>query len=181
MTLAVAAPGEASSATGINGDQANDDADSAGAVYVFNHDSTWAQEAYVKASNTSGNDFFGSFANYGGENGIALSADGNILVVGAGFERGSSTGINGDQRRLGGQIGLSAAYVFSREVSTWVQAAYVKASNRDGGARFGASVDISAEGSSLAIGAWGESSNATGIGGDQTISTGVSRGAVYLY
>ena len=53
-------PGEDSNATGINGNQADNSASDAGAVYVFTRSgTTWTQQAYVKASNTASNDYFG--------------------------------------------------------------------------------------------------------------------------
>jgi hypothetical protein len=52
-TLAVGAPGEGSSATGVNGNQNDDSTLDAGAVYIFRFDGTnWAQQAYNKASNS---------------------------------------------------------------------------------------------------------------------------------
>lgn len=52
-TLVVGAPGEDSSATGINGNQANNSAFESGAVYIFTRNGTsWSQQAYLKASNT---------------------------------------------------------------------------------------------------------------------------------
>src|SRR6185295_18165000 len=59
-TLAVGAITEDSGATGIDGDQRNNAAQSAGAVYVFRRaGTTWAQQAYVKPSNIDAGDFFG--------------------------------------------------------------------------------------------------------------------------
>ena len=61
-------------------------------MYLFRFDGTsWAQQAYIKASNTEAYDSFG-FA-------VALSADGNTLAVGAPREDSSATGINGDRRQ----------------------------------------------------------------------------------
>src|SRR5256885_1131980 len=55
-TLAVGAIGEDSAAKGINGNQADNSANGAGAVYVFNRTGgAWAQQAYVKSSNTARN------------------------------------------------------------------------------------------------------------------------------
>src|SRR5690606_15975665 len=55
--LAVGAPGEGSAATGVNGDQADNSAGGAGAVYVFTRaGATWSQHAYVKAFNTGTGD-----------------------------------------------------------------------------------------------------------------------------
>src|SRR5207248_3292737 len=60
-TLAIGAPGEMSHATGIDGDQSDTSAPNAGAVYVFTRTAgSWAQRAYVKASNTANNSHFGS-------------------------------------------------------------------------------------------------------------------------
>jgi hypothetical protein len=62
----------------------------AGAVYLFTRrNSTWQQQAYVKASNTDAEDYFGGT--------VSLSTDGNTLVVGASHETSSARGINGDQ------------------------------------------------------------------------------------
>src|SRR5262249_23709580 len=84
---AVGAPGEWSSATGINGDQSDMSAMGAGAVYIFDRSgSTWSQRAYVKASNTRAKSSFGR---------VAL--DGTTLAVGAPLESSGATGINGNQ------------------------------------------------------------------------------------
>jgi hypothetical protein len=88
--LAVGAALEDSHATGIDGNQVDNSTSKAGAVYVFaRNGGLWSQKAYVKASNTQGNDSFGVAQ--------ALSWDGATLAVGAPFEGGSSTGIGGDQ------------------------------------------------------------------------------------
>ena len=51
--MAVSAHWEKSGANGINGDQADNSIPQAGAVYIFTRTgTTWAQQAYVKASNT---------------------------------------------------------------------------------------------------------------------------------
>jgi len=74
-TLAVGATFESSPATGIDSDQNDDSAGFAGAVYVFSRSGVnWTQQAYVKASNTDGGDYFGES--------VALSADGSTLAVG---------------------------------------------------------------------------------------------------
>ena len=61
----------------------------AGAVYVFSRsDTTWTQQAYVKASNTDAGDDFGYS--------VSLSSDGNTLAVGAKHEDSNATGIIDD-------------------------------------------------------------------------------------
>ncbi|HED16628.1 MAG TPA: integrin [Gammaproteobacteria bacterium] len=172
-TLAVGALREASSATGINGDQADNLASESGAVYVFSRSgTTWSQQAYVKASNTEANDRF-SWT-------VSLAADGNTLAVGAYAEDSSATGIDGDQtNNLASSSGV--VYVFSRSGAAWSQQAYVKASNTGLGDQFGVSVSLAADGNTLAVGATGEASNATGINGDQANNTASSSGAVYVF
>ncbi len=103
-TLAVGASLEASAATGIDGNQADNTAADAGAVYVFTRDlvGVWSQQVYVKASNTGAGDRFGTSA--------ALSSDGNTLAVGATGEDSSATGIGGNQAD-NSAVGAGAVYV----------------------------------------------------------------------
>jgi hypothetical protein len=173
-TLAVVALKEDSAATGINGDQADNSATLAGAVYVFTRSgSTWSQQAYMKASNTDAGDGFGR---------VALSANGNTLAVGANAEASLATGINGDETNSGFlNADVGAVYVFTRAGSTWSQQAYVKASNTALDDLFGWSVALSGDGNTLAVGAFGEDSAATGVGGDQADNGASGAGAVYLY
>jgi hypothetical protein len=173
--LAVGAPWEDSVATGIDGDQANDSATDAGAVYLYTRDAMgmWTQAAYVKASNPGEYDAFGVS--------IALSDDGSTLAVGAPGEASSATGIDGEQ---GDDLfdDAGAAYVFARDaVGLWMQTAYVKASNTGEGDAFGGSVALNEDGTALVVGARGEASNATGVGGDETNNSSGSAGAVYVY
>ncbi len=172
-TLAVGAYGESSAATGIDGDQADNSAGGAGAVYVFKRGgTTWSQQAYIKASNTDTGDQFGLS--------VALSADGSTLAVGAGEESSAATGIGGDQADNSAG-GAGAVYVLTRSGVTWSQQAYIKASNTDASDDFGLSVALSADGSTLAVGAFGESSAATGIAGDQADNSALHAGAVYVF
>jgi hypothetical protein len=167
--LAVGAWFEDSGATGINGDQTNNSATNSGAAYVFRRtNGAWAQEAYVKASNTKFGDGFGES--------IALSGD--TLAVGAPFERSNATGVNGNQANFSAWFS-GAAYVFRRTNGVWLQEAYVKASNTGAEDNFGDSVALS--GDVLAVGAPYESSNATGIDGGQSNNSAPDSGAVYLF
>jgi hypothetical protein len=175
-TLAVGAPGEASSSTGVNSEQPDDDtfADS-GAAYVFARDQMgiWVQTAYVKASNTDEGDAFGGS--------IALDEHGTMLAVGARGEASGATGIDGDQsdNSLGS---AGAVYMYVRDqTGTWMPDAYLKASNTDAEDLFGNSVALSDDGLTLAVGAYWEDSNATGIEGDQSDDSLESAGAVYMY
>jgi cysteine-rich repeat protein len=172
-TLAVGASGEASAAIGIGGNQADNSTDEAGAVYVFTRSGTaWIQQAYIKASNPDEAAEFG--------HSVALSEDGSTLAVGAVGETSASTGIDGNQ--LDNSVeGAGAVYVFTRSDTAWSQQAYVKASNTGPDNEFGCSVALSGDGSTLAVGAIGESSAATDIGGDQLNDAALAAGAVYVF
>ena len=168
-TLAVGAEGEESKATGINGDQNDNNASNAGAVYVFTRSGTqWSQQAYIKASNTNIDDHFG----------ISLALSGNTLAVGAEGEDSEATGINGDQNDNNAS-NAGAVYVFTRSGIQWSQQAYVKASNGGGEDKFGYAVALA--GDTLAVGAYGESSAASGIGGNQDDDSASNAGAVYVF
>jgi len=174
-TLAVSAPYEDSSATGIEGNQADDSATDSGAVYVFVRDGAgaWSQQAYVKASNTEADDYFGRS--------VTLSGDGNTLVVGAYVEDSNAVGIGGNQANDSAPLS-GAVYVFVRDgAEAWSQQAYVKASNTGGSDLFGTSVALSDDGDTLAVGAYGEDSDATGIEGNQTNENAYASGAVYVF
>ncbi len=173
-TLAIGAFGEASNATGIDGDQTNNSASGSGAVYVFTRAGiTWSQQAYVKASNPQTNDYFGSS--------LALSGDGNTLAVGSPREASNATGIDGDQTNDRADE-AGAAYVFNRRGgTTWSQKAYVKAPNSGFDDGFGVSLSLTRDGKTMAVGAYGEDSSATGIDGSQTDNSARFAGAAYVY
>jgi hypothetical protein len=181
-TIAIGAQHESSNARGINGNQNDDSAYNAGAVYVFTRNgANWAQQAYVKASNTGSGDHFGSA--------VALSADGNTLAVAAYWESSAATGVNGNQSD--DSIPQSGAvYVFTRSGNTWTQQAYIKASNTGtagvgdvpgDGDQFGFSLALSDAGNTLAVGATTEDSNANGVNANQADDSAISAGAVYVY
>ncbi|MBI4887309.1 MAG: integrin [Acidobacteria bacterium] len=180
-TIAVGAQHESSGARGVNGNQTDESAYNAGAVYVYTRAGAgWAQQAYVKASNAGAGDHFGST--------VALSADGSTMAVAAVWESSAATGVNGNQDDNSlPQAG--AVYVFTRRGASWSQQAYLKASNtgRRGAAddtdgdQFGFSLALSGDGSTLAVGATSEDSNAAGINGNQADDSASSAGAVYLF
>lgn len=97
--LFVGAPGEASASRGPNGDQNDDAAPDAGAVYAFLYQGgSWQQTHYLKASNADAGDEFGSM--------VAVS--GGRLVVGAGREASADEQNPSDNS----QADAGAVYVF---------------------------------------------------------------------
>jgi len=205
-TIAVGANAEDSNASGINGNQEDDSAETSGAVYVFARTgTTWTQQAYMKASNNlpapprgrgrgaaaapptsgpppGGGVFFPMQFGYA----VSLSADGNTLAVGAFDEGGASREINGSQAF--GRGGSGAIYVFTRSGATWTQQAYIKASNAEAQDSIGAAVALSDDGNTLLAGSIDEDCLATGVNPPETNTTcasdadkDTSAGAAYLF
>jgi hypothetical protein len=169
-TLAVGVHNEDSEAIGIDGNE-NDNSqyNNSGAVYIFTRSGTqWSRQAYIKASNTGKDDHFG----------ISVALSGDTLAVGAYAEDSEAIGIDGDQTN-NNSLNSGAVYVYTRSGTQWSQQAYLKASNTGSGDNFGYSVALA--GDTLAVGAYAEDSNATGVGGDQGNDNASNSGAVYVY
>lgn len=194
-TLAVGAPEERSNARGINGDAANRDAYGAGAAYIFmDNGSTWSQQAYIKARNTaakvetcsrldiSGTAVFPCTPQHFGFS-VALSADGNLLAVGApeegaNFTPGSAAVLSGlsitGETIFGGGVG--AVHTFARNNGGWAEQAHLPGSSADPTmARFGAVVALSSDGTVLAANTDKDISVLTHLGGVWSAPTQVWR------
>lgn len=136
-----------------------------GSVIVFRKSGmVWTQEAYL---------WDASMTDIGGDFGyaLALSGDGTTLAIGApSGNRGplevSSTG---------------SAYVYARTSTTWSREVRLLASNANDRDFFGESVALSADGSTLVVGASTEASAASGVGGDQSDNSLRNAGAVYAF
>ena len=171
--IAVGAWLEDSIATGVNGDQLDNSGYNTGAAYIFRKiEKTWSQEAYIKASavNNSSGDFEGF--------GFVLDFHENFLVVGSFWEDSDATGVNGDENNeLAEKSG--AAYIYKRINNQWHQQAYLKPSNTRSDYWFGYSVDIYED--TLICGSVYESSDSTGINGDDSNNLANKSGAVYTF
>ncbi|MCW7464289.1 FG-GAP repeat protein [Leptospira levettii] len=177
-TIVVGAFNEASNQTTItNGTSAsaNNSAAFAGAAYVFQRSGTsWAQQAYLKASNIEANDRIGT----------SVSISGDTIVVGSGFEDSNQTTItNGATASSDNTASASgAAYVYRRTGFTWAEEAYLKAPNADANDQFGNAVAI--DGDTIVVGAFSEASNQTTITNGTTASSDNSAtlaGAAYVF
>ena len=121
----------------------NDDASSAGAVYVFTRaGGVWSQQGYLKAGN----------AEMGDEFGYSIAIDGDTLAVGTLGEDGDASSTAASPNNNATDAG--AVYVFTRSSGVWSQQAYLKASNAAGADGFGRSIDLDAD--TLVVGAFGE-------------------------
>src|SRR5437867_1106862 len=125
---------------------------------------TIVQQAYVKASNSEANDYFGS----------SVAASGDTLVIGAWLEDSNASGVNGDQSD-NSAFSSGAAYIFVRAGTNWTQQAYLKASNAERVDRFGFSVAVSDD--TVVIGAYEESCSAMGVNGNQSDDSAGQSGA----
>lgn len=171
--LALGARNEDSAAVGVGGSQSSNAAVDSGAVYVFRKTgTTWAQEAYLKQSNTGAGDQFGLR--------VDLSDDGAVLAVGAWAEDSNGVGVNGVQNN-DAMADSGAVYLFRRTGNAWAQEAYLKASNTNAGDWFGMAIALSADGRALAVGARNEASSARGVGANQLDNSAPGAGAVYLF
>jgi hypothetical protein len=108
-----------------------------GAVYVYARTKdAWALQAKLEPPNARGYDYFGAD--------IALSFDGRTLAVGA-----QNEGYDAPSQ----DAGPGAVFVFTRHHGTWSQQEMLQATNPQDAAAFGRSVEISASGNVLAVGA----------------------------
>jgi hypothetical protein len=183
--LAVGALYEDNSAVGIIGDGSEitetDSLSDSGAVYLFNkNENDWTEDAYIKASNTGAGD------NFGGK--VALSANGDTLVVSAFKESNDLTGVITDVTEIGNDdnaLYSGAVYLFNNNIDNWIQTAYIKASNTGNVDYFGSSVALNDTGTTLAVGAYNEDSGLSGVftDGSEVTDTSIesNSGAVYLF
>ena len=105
-TIIIGAPGDDSSTTGVNS-VSNEARKGSGAAYVFiRSGSTWNQQAYLKASNTGADDFFGT----------SVAVSGNTVISGAYAEDSITTGINSVPNKAAAIVS-GAAYIFTLPVA----------------------------------------------------------------
>jgi len=102
--MAVAASGDHSGASGLQGDPTRTDAMFSGAVYLYaNTAAGWVRSTYIKAHNADPGDAFG-YA-------LAADATSNTIAVGATLESSSARGIN-SSGPSSGSFTSGAVYIF---------------------------------------------------------------------
>ena len=114
-----------------------------GSAYIYKYDGTNWDETKLVAGDGAANDNLGIS--------IAISGDGNTLVVGARFDD-TSTGTNS-----------GSAYIYKYDGTNWNETKLVAS---DGAADdyFGYSVDVSGDGSTVVVGAYGDDDNGSNSG-----------------
>ncbi len=138
--LAVGAPREAGSGSGV--DPASDESlGGSGAAYVYRFDGAeWSFESYLKAWSPGSEDQHGWA--------VALSADGSTVAVGSRFEDGSGFGVGPAVDEAAADTG--SVHVYRHVAGIWTFEAYVKASEPTDS--FGVAVALDGDGGTLAVG-----------------------------
>lgn len=170
-TILVGVPYEDSASRSINGDEADNLAENAGAVFVFvRNGSQWTRQAYLKAANADPGDQFGK----------SVAIHGDRILVGAWLEDGNGPASNDDPENNDAEDS-GAVYSFVRTGILWEQTDYVKVSNAGAGDGFGGSVAFGQEGERFVAGALFEDSDANGINGDGANNDAIESGAAYVF
>jgi hypothetical protein len=130
-----------------------------GAVYIYKlKESAWVEDAYVKASDAGAEDKFGTS--------ITLSNDGNLMAVGAPREDSKDSSANDDIITIDTFVAYfdnGGVYIFARNAEKWIQQTKLKPSYIQWRQEFGASVALSADGNTLAVGTPGDWTKTGGI------------------
>lgn len=127
------------------------------------------EDAYLKAA---------SALNNKGNLGWSVGVSGDTVVVGSPFDDSGAVGVNGSPNSTSAPDS-GAAYVYVRSGSSWVQQAYLKASNAEANDQFGSAVAIS--GDTIVIGAANEGSSANVVDGNQLNNNAPLAGAAYVF
>lgn len=110
----------------------DDNGNFSGSVYIFTRfETSWTQQQKITPTDGAMNKLFGSS--------VAISDDGNTLVVGS-------------QSDNAGGTNSGAAYIFVRSGSSWSQQRKLTASDPAAGDNFGISVSISGDGNLVVVG-----------------------------
>ncbi|MEJ2424337.1 MAG: FG-GAP repeat protein, partial [Candidatus Thiodiazotropha sp.] len=153
-TLAVGDPNDNLAAAGINAPPGDgSEADAAGAVSVYvNEQGEWQLEAYIKASDPVPGDHFGA--------GVALSRDGNLLVVSAPDKLSDPLPQEGEG--TGEPLrGAGAVYVYRREGAVWTLEQIIRSMRPTQysvihlSERFGTALAVSGNGQVFCVQDWG--------------------------
>lgn len=141
-----------------------------GEVFLFERgqDDRWSQTSVLRALEPAPGDYYG----------VSLAMVGDALLVGSNGESSGGRTVGADPS-AGSSDYSGAAYLYVRVGHDWMPSGFFKASNRDANDGLGYSVALSAD-TAFAAAVY-ESSNASGIDGDQTDNSLMNSGAVYAF
>lgn len=169
--VAVGAGQEDGEGQGVSPAERGNGANESGAVYVFDRASgAWSVPVYLKASNAQARDGFGT--------GLALSADGQLLAVGAPFEGTDTQGV-----RHAANHGSGAVYLYRAGATSgqWTHEKFLKAGRAGRTHALGFCVALSGDGTQLVATAPGQDSPLVGLGGDEAVQGDRAHGAAYMW
>jgi hypothetical protein len=170
--LVVGVPNEDGGDAGTGGDPSSNATSESGAVFIYSRrNSSWRQDAYIKAPAVDAYDSYGTS--------VALSADGNRLLVGAPYEDGSGSGLGphpGDNESKDS----GAAFLYELRRAGWYLANEFKSPAPHEGEEFGVRLTMSADGMTLAI-AGGRSSKSLPSMGNATVHVVARRNSGWAY
>jgi hypothetical protein len=133
----------------------------------------WALSQHLQPQVRQLHDSFGSA--------IAISADSQTIAIGAGNEPAPAP-YNGVGVVPAPLANVGAAYVFARSAAGWTQAARLTPAAVSGSLGLGLfALALSADGTTLAAGATGDTSAATGINGNPCDTSAVAAGAAFMF
>ena len=174
--VVVGAPYEDSNQTTVtngNGSSSDNTNTDSGAAYVFGRvNGTWVQQAYLKPSNNTGDDRFGSY----------VSIHGDRIAVGSPREDSNEKLVSGTASGDDSFNSSGAVYLYERVAGNWTQTNYIKAPNAQAEDQFGSIVDN--QGDYIVVGAHLEDSDQRGITNApraETNDNAASSGAVYVF
>lgn len=196
-TIVVGAPYESGGFSGINASNGlNNYKPGSGAAYVFNDiTGPWVQEAYIKSSVLDNSDFLGF-------NSLAINENGSLIAIGSYEEDSLAKGVNSMPSTDNGLSKSGAVILFQKAQGNWTQSKMLKATNPRAGNQlsraeysipalinsnftnfihYSSNIAMNANGDTIIAGCLYESSNATGIQGNQEDTSAIRAGAVYMY
>lgn len=148
---------------------------SVGKVYVYeNINGSWGLSSTIDNPAPYGgrDDLFGYS--------LALSSDGQSILVSAPAENGGGRTVNAENRGIE-ELNTGAAYLYSRSGQIWQEEAYFKASNADREDYFGIRVDMTPDARKIVISSPYEASASDHATGDQDDNSIPLAGAVYVF
>lgn len=166
----VTAPDEASSATGVNGDQTDNSLTDSGATYVFERNPAtgiWGQTSYLKRQAPLGRQIFHS-----------LAVDEAMIAIGTPYDLSGATSVNGDPLDTS-TLNAGSVQLYHRTLNGWVLGDYLKAPNAGRADQLGISVAVS--GNTVVAGANQEAGGSRDINLGLDSNDAVSAGATYVF